>query len=151
MSMMDIESSIAQGCPLHAGQADRLWKAYQAALLQIGELKDALDEFGNHLQACALYDAPDSSCSCGYSAMLLKIGHPLKPKGEQKKISCKCPCHEEIKKQGYGFPCGDDECAPCDMSNNSKREGPIMHVPGCDGHDLCGCKPVFGEKRKEGS
>lgn len=26
-----------------------------------------------------------------------------------------------------------------------KRKGPIMHVPGCDGHDLCSCKPVFGE------
>lgn len=27
---------------------------------------------------------------------------------------CACLCHEEIKKHGYGSPCGIDECAPCD-------------------------------------
>lgn len=28
-------------------------------------------------------------------------------------LNCACPCHEEIKKLGHGFPCGVDECAPC--------------------------------------
>lgn len=32
-----------------------------------------------------------------------------------------------------------------EVKQTEKRKGPIMHVPGCGGHDLCSCKPVFGE------
>jgi hypothetical protein len=26
---------------------------------------------------------------------------------------CKCPCHAEIAEDGTGWPCGEEECAPC--------------------------------------
>lgn len=31
--------------------------------------------------------------------------------------NCKCRCHEEIKKIGYGSPCGIAECAPCEVES----------------------------------
>lgn len=39
--------------------------------------------------------------------------HPQIEKRVEEPPKCACPCHPEIKRLGYGFPCGVDECAPC--------------------------------------
>lgn len=41
---MDIESAVAQGCPLHAGQASRLLEYTKAIELQVDELKKIIHE-----------------------------------------------------------------------------------------------------------
>lgn len=93
----------------------------EAALLQVRALQIVLAKIewvyeislkASYCPMCENDDTTGHTDDCEIPKALA-VDRPCTEKPVVSGRKCGCPCHDEIKKLGYGFPCGVDECAPC--------------------------------------
>lgn len=89
-------------------EIERLEEELRLANLQLGEVKATLQKALDHID-----EGGECTHSKNWQECMQEIRATLAEKRIDPSPNCKCPCHQEIKRIGYGSPCGLNECAPC--------------------------------------